>query len=125
MSNISIEYNFANKMYRYMKNDMPIETFMEKFHLNFTELTGIVELCKIYGKDISIENKNNILVFRKNVPRILNNTKIDIDSDELIHTEIGVISDTHFGNIHQQLHLINYFYEEAYKRGITIPLFPC
>ena len=57
MSDISIEYNFANKMYRYMKNDMPIETFMEKFHLNFTELTGIVELCKIYGKDISIEMK--------------------------------------------------------------------
>ena len=54
MSDISIEYNFANKMYRYMKNDMPIETFMEKFHLNFTELTGIVELCKIYGKEIII-----------------------------------------------------------------------
>lgn len=115
----NIDYNFTNKMYRYMKNDMPIELFMEKFHLSFTELTGLIELCRIYGKEITIENKNNNLVFKKNIPRILNNTKTDINSEELIHTEIGVISDTHFGNIHQQLHLTNYFYEEAYNRGIT------
>ena len=93
-----------------MKNDMPIELFMEKFHLSFTELTGLIELCRIYGKEITIENKNNILVLKKNIPRILNNTKTDINSEELIHTEIGVISDTHFGNIHPQLHLTNYFY---------------
>ena len=29
------------------------------------------------------------------------------------------ISDTHFGNIHQQLHLLNKIYKEAYDRGIT------
>ena len=27
-----IDYIYVNKMYRYMKNDMQIETFMDKFH---------------------------------------------------------------------------------------------
>ena len=117
-----IDYIYVNKMYRYMKNDMQIETFMDKFHFSYSELIGLIELCKIYGKEINIENKNNILVFKKSTPKIINNTKIDINSDELTHTEIGVVSDTHFGNIHQQLHLVNYFYEEAYNRGITTML---
>ena len=26
--------NFVNKIFKYMKNDMPVETFMEKFHIN-------------------------------------------------------------------------------------------
>ena len=59
------DLEFINKVYRYMKNDMPIETFMEKFHINFSELTGILELCKIYGKDVELVNQNNTIVFKK------------------------------------------------------------
>ena len=71
-----IDYIYVNKMYRYMKNDMQIETFMDKFHFSYSELIGLIELCKIYGKEINIENKNNILVFKKSTPKIINNTKI-------------------------------------------------
>ena len=42
-----------------------------------------------------------------------------VNNEKLIHTELCVVSDTHIGNIHQQLHLLNDIYEEAYKRGIT------
>ena len=55
MEQIDTSAKFVNKVFRYMKNDMPIETFMEKFNVSNSELNGIVELCKLYGKDISIE----------------------------------------------------------------------
>lgn len=115
--NTSLE--FANKMYRYMKNDMPVEEFQGKFHLNNSELNGIIELCHLYGKKIEIIiNSDNVPVFKKNPLKISSSTKQNRDSEELIHTEIGLVSDTHFGNIHQQLHLLNEFYQEAYNRGI-------
>ena len=61
--NTNIE--FANKMYRYMKNDMPVEEFQTKFNLNNEELNGIIELCHLYGKKIEIIlKKDNILVFK-------------------------------------------------------------
>lgn len=112
------DIKFINKVYRYMKNDMPLETFKEKFNLSDTELNGVIELCKVYGKKVSIEEKDGIQVFKKNIIKINTNLKPSIDSDELIHTELGVVSDTHIGNIHQQLHLLNEFYQEAYDRGI-------
>ena len=37
-----------------MKNGMSIEDFMEKFNINYNELSGILELCRIYGKNIDI-----------------------------------------------------------------------
>ena len=61
------DLEFINKIYKYMKNDMPIETFMEKFHVSFAELNGILELCKLYGKDIELENVNNSIVFVETV----------------------------------------------------------
>jgi len=112
------DLSYINKVYRYMKNDMPVESFMEKFHLNNAELSGLMELCKIYGKSVDIVLKGDILVFKKTPVKVSNSGKLNIDSDELIHTELGVISDTHFGNIHQQIHLVNDFYREAYNRGI-------
>lgn len=112
------DLSYINKVYRYMKNDMPVESFMEKFHLNNAELSGLMELCKIYGKSVDIVLKDDILVFKKNPVKVSSSGKLNIDSDELIHTELGIISDTHFGNIHQQIHLVNDFYREAYNRGI-------
>lgn len=117
-----ISVTFANKMFRYMKNGMSIETFMDKFNLNNAEVNGIVELCKLYGKDICIEKENDTLVFRKNASKKVATSKLDINDQKLIHNQICVVSDTHFGNIHNQLHLLNEVYEEAYNRGITTVL---
>ena len=113
---------YINKIYRYMKNGMSIEDFMEKFHLNYNEFSGILELCRIYDKNIDIVEKNGTYVFEKNYNRTLITTKPDINADELIHTEIGLVSDTHFGNNKQQLHLLNKVYQEAYNRGIDTML---
>ena len=116
--NINIDLEFVEKMYKYMKNNMPTETFMEKFHLSYNELSGILELCRIYEKDIDIIESNGTFIFKKNLPRKVISSKPNINEENLIHTSIGVVSDTHFGNIHQQLHLLNNFYEKAYNRGI-------
>lgn len=115
--NTDLEY--VNKMYKYIKNDMPIENFMSKFRCSLNELKGILELFKIYGKDIDIVPRDGTFYFVKSIPRMATASKISFNSDELIHTELCVVSDTHFGSIHQQLHLLNEIYEEAYKRGIT------
>ena len=60
------ELSFVTKMYNYMRSGMSIETFMEKFNVSEAELIGIVELCRIYGKDIAIEKEEDTLVFIKN-----------------------------------------------------------
>lgn len=117
---INIEY--INKLYRYMKNGLSIEDFMKKFHISFNELQGILELCRIYGKSIEIIKKDGTLVFEKNMSRNIITNKPELNTKNLIHTEIAVVSDTHFGNIHQQLHLLNKIYKEAYNRGITTVL---
>ncbi len=113
---------YVNKIYRYMKNNLSIEDFMKKFHMNYNELQGILELCRIYGKQIDIVEKNGTLVFEKTIIRNITSTKPDLDTKNLIHTEICAVSDTHFGNIHQQLHLLNKIYQEAYNRGIDTVL---
>lgn len=117
---INIEY--INKLYRYMKNGLSIEDFMKKFHISFNELQGILELCRIYGKSIEIIKKDGTLVFEKNMSRNIITNKPELNTKNLIHTEIAVVSDTHFGNIHQQLHLLNKIYKESYNRGITTVL---
>ena len=55
--NSKTDIEFINKVYKYMKNGMPVETFMNKFHCNRNELMGILELCKMYGKDVKIAIK--------------------------------------------------------------------
>ena len=123
MSNDDTSLKFINKVFRYMKNDMPIESFMEKFHVSEFELNGIIELCHLYGKDISIvKDESETLVFRKNMAKIPVTSKLSIDNSKLVHSQLCVVSDTHFGNIHQQLHLLNQVYEEAYNRGIKTVL---
>lgn len=113
---------YVNKMYRYMKNGMLLEEFMLKFHISSNELKGILELCRLYGKNVEIIEKDGELVFSKSISRATSTTKAPVNTNNLIHTEICVVSDTHFGNIHQQLHLLNQIYQEAYNRGITTVL---
>lgn len=125
METISTDEKFINRIYRYIKNGMPIETFMEKFNVNNDELNGIIELCRVYGKEVSIiksqVGNEKILVFQKGISKANNNSnsKPNIDDPRLIHNEILVVSDTHFGNNRQQLHLLNEVYQEAYNRGIN------
>ena len=114
--------SFVNRIFRYVKNDMEVETFMQKFHVNSKEVNGIVELCKLHGKDISIEEVNDTLIFKKNASKIIAASKLGINDSRLNHNQICVVSDTHFGNIHNQLHLLNDIYEEAYNRGIKTVL---
>lgn len=120
---LDISMKYVNKVYKYMKNDASIEDFMEKFHMTFDELSGVLELCRIYGKNVDVVSKKGTLVFRKEFSRSgVITTKPNIQNKKLIHTEICVVSDTHFGNIHQQLHLLNKVYLEAYNRGIDTVL---
>ena len=120
--NNELNIDFVNKVFRYMKNGMPIETFMDKFGYNQNEVMGIVELCNLYGKQISIEKENDILIFKKNKIKTPITSKLEIDDQKLNHTELCVVSDTHFGNIHNQLHLLNDIYQEAYNRSINTVL---
>lgn len=113
------DLEYVNKIYKYIKNNMNVETFMTKFHINYNELNGILELCRIYEKNIEITNENNLLIFKKISPKTITTTKVNYDANNLNHTELCIVSDTHFGNIHQQLHLLNEIYREAYNRGIT------
>ena len=113
---------FINRIYRYMKNDMSVETFMAKFNISNTELNGIMELCKLYGKDVTIVPQGDTLVFKKNSARIPTTSKLSMGDERLVHNQICVVSDTHFGNVHNQLHLLNDVYQEAYNRGITTVL---
>lgn len=122
MDRANIDMEYINKIYKYMKHDMNIEDFMLKFHISFNELKGILELCRIYGKNIDIVEKNGSIYFEKKFKKSIITTKPDLDNDELIHTEILVVSDTHFGNNHQQLHLLNKLYQEAYNRSIDLVL---
>ena len=110
------------KMYRYMKDGMSIESFMTKFGINYEELTGLLKLCNIYGKEIEIVPKGDTYIFKKNSSKLPQVSKPDIDDDKIIHKQICVVSDTHFGNNNQQLHLVNEIYQEAYNRGIDTVL---
>ena len=123
MDNNDTSVKYVNKLYRYIKNDMPVETFMAKFGIKtMPELNGFMELCKIYRKDVCIEEVNGTLIFKKNYVKRVGSSKIDLNSPRLNHNQICVVSDTHFGNNLQQLHLLNEIYQEAYNRGIKIVL---
>lgn len=114
---------FINKITKYIKNDMPIDEFIQKFHVNNSELAGILELCRLYGKGIDIyKKKDGTICFQKNLPKKILSNSSKFDIRDLKHTQICVVSDTHFGNNRQQIHLLNQVYEEAYKRGITTVL---
>lgn len=123
MDNKDTSAKYVEKIYKYIKNDMPVETFMAKFGIKtFEELNGLMELCKLYHKDVCIEEVDGLLLFKKNYIKGVTPSKPGINSPKLIHHQICVVSDTHFGNNRQQLHLLNEIYQEAYNRGIEIVL---
>ena len=120
MTKISLDQ--VNKLYRYMKNGMPIETFMKEFDFDRKELDGVLLACKVYGKDVKIVKDGDNEVFKKKVAKSYHLNKSKIHDGKLIHNQICVVSDTHFGSIHNQLHLLNKVYEECHRRGIKVVL---
>ena len=112
----------AYKFFNTLKNGMSLEEVKTSLNLTETEVMGAIELCNIYGYQIDfVAHPTKGYVIKK-----LNNKKVNKDikpeMDELNHIRLCVVSDTHFGNIHQQLHLLNEIYLEAYNRGITTVL---
>lgn len=122
INRMNTDLDYITKLYNYIKDEMPVESFMAKFRCDFNELNGILELCKIYGKEIDIVQRDGTLFFVKPHFKNLSANKVSLNSDRLIHTQLCVVSDTHFGSIHQQLHLLNDIYYEAYCRGIDTVL---
>ena len=110
----------ALKVYDYAKNGMSIDAFMAKFHISYKVLQGLLYIWKMYGKQIELVQNEGEIVFKKNTPKKFSYSKKGVE--ELTCTEILVVSDTHFGNIHNQVHLLNDLYQEAYNRGITTAL---
>ena len=110
----------ALKLLKYVKNGMPIDTFMSKFHISYKELQGLLYIWEYCGKQVEIIPDGEEMVFKKNVSKKATYSKAGMD--DLTCSEILVVSDTHFGNIHNQLHLLNELYQEAYNRGITTVL---
>lgn len=110
----------ALKSYNYVKNGMSIDSYMKKFHITYKELQGLLYVWEMCGKNVEIIKNNNDFIFKKNISKTTSINKKDFN--DLTCTEVLVVSDTHFGNKHNQLHLLNDLYQEAYNRGITTVL---
>ena len=110
----------ALKTFNYVRNGMPVETYMSKFHINYKELQGLLYIWMMCGKKVEIVLDGNVVVFKKGQVKHRSYNKAGFD--DLVYNEILVVSDTHFGNIHNQVHLLNELYQEAYNRGIKTVL---
>ena len=118
LSNASVQT--ALKLLKYVRNGMSIDTFMQKFHISYKELQGLLLIWEHCNKNIEVVMDGNEMVFKKNSLKKVSLSKPGMD--QLKENEILVVSDTHFGNNHNQLHLVNELYQEAYNRGIQTVL---
>ena len=113
----------AKKYFNYIKDGKSIDEFKTKFHMNDSELYGIVELCNMYGLYVSFRtNEKNEMVFEKGLPKNLKIEKPYLKSDDIVVREFLVVSDNHLCNIHQQLGICHELYEEGHNRGVEIAL---
>ncbi len=110
----------ALRYFKFVRNGMSIDAFMAKFNVSYKELQGLLYIWEMCGKEVDLVPSGNEIVFKKNVARKVSYSKAD--PDDLTYSEILVVSDTHFGNNRQQLHLLNELYQEAYNRGIRTVL---
>ena len=106
----------ALRLLNYIKNGMTVDAFMEKFNISYKELQGLLFLWQMCNKKVDLVKEGNEVVFKKDSQKSVSMSKQKIDN--LNKNEILVVSDTHFGNIHNQLHLLNDLYEKAYYRGV-------
>ena len=110
----------ALRYFKFVRNGMSIDAYMAKFNISYKKLQGLLYIWELCGKEVELVPSGSDIVFKKNVTR-----KVSLDKsnpDDLIYSEILVVSDTHFGNNQQQLHLLNELYQEAYNRGIRTVL---
>lgn len=128
MKNKGIKQNILSKeaiekIYKIIRNKMPIEIFMKRLECSAEEAIGLIEECKAYGKELEIkfDEHNNCFIY-KNIPRSINSNISKTNIDDLIHTRFYVVSDTHLCNNHQQLHLLYKVYQMAADEGCEIIL---
>ena len=100
------------RLFNYAYDKMPVNLFMNKFGINFAELKELFFIWKSCGKNIDIIQDQEDYYFR------INPDKIELSNDFLNYEEYLVVSNTRFGSVNQQLHLLNDLYLEAYNRGI-------
>lgn len=108
-----------NRIYSSIKTGENITELAQKLEISILELQGIIELLNLSGKKIEIieTDDNNFIVVKKQIKKT--QKVIKLDKEDCIHTQLLIVSDTHFGNNFQQLHLLNKLYEEAYQKEIT------
>ena len=58
MINNSNDYTFVEKVYKIVKNGMYLEDLCNVLECSLEEAIGILELCKIYGKNVELLKDN-------------------------------------------------------------------
>lgn len=106
------------KIYNLIKNGDTVEEVCHKIGINEDEFSGLIELFRLEGKNLTIDFVDNQKIITKNrIYSKKNEQKNHID--ELIHTKLCIVSDTHLCSKYQQLTLLNEVYKEALARDIT------
>ena len=109
------------KIYNSIKTGDKLLDICQKMDISESELTGLIELFKVEGKNITIEEKDGkdiVVKSRVYSKRIKQKDYLE----NLIHTKICVVSDSHLCSNYQQLTLLNETYKEAVSRGIDTVL---
>lgn len=112
----------ANKIYSAIKSGNTLQEVANSLECSEIEVRGIIEILNTYGKKIELvlTDDNELVVVKKSVRKFQKSLKPAMEDCK--KKNILVVSDTHFGNNFQQLHLLNKLYEEAYKREINTVL---
>lgn len=113
-----------NKFCKLVKNDITVNELSTKLGVSTGEILGLVELANTYGIEIATHCTAGEIgeIILTKVPKRKVEKVNKPPKEELNHTQIAVVSDTHLGNVRQQLHLLNKVYEEVERREITIVL---
>lgn len=122
MKETSLNSKTADKIYRIIKNNSKAEDVCELLDCSMLELKGIVEFLNTFGKniDLTYDEKNGAKVIKRVTRKSEKFLKDELK--DLTLTKIGIVSDTHLGNNHQQLHLLNEAYKMASEREVPTML---
>lgn len=115
-------FELSDKVYKLVKSGMYLEDFCNITECSLEEAIGLIELCKLYGKNLELFKDTNgkHVIQKKSIKKTVSSTKPDLEG--LTATKLLVISDTHIGNTRQQLHLVNELYKRADDEGIKTVL---
>jgi len=111
-------FDRLDRIYKSLKKEESFVNVKKRLGINDTELFGIIDVLKEYGRDIEIVDINNELIVRKTLPK-RKYYKPKPPKEELHKKEFLVVSDTHYGSIYSQPSMVNTAVYEAYNRGIT------